>query len=136
MKAPVNTHVFVRCLMILCTLIPLAQRAAAQTCVTAPTGAVNYYPAENNAYDFQSGRDGVLNGGATYAPGKVGQAFSFNGTSSFVSVPGTFGNVSQLTIEAWVKTDGTTGDFQAIVSSTAIGEFVHFQLNSGGNIAV
>jgi hypothetical protein len=49
--------------------------------------------------------NGTLRGNATFAPGKVGQAFSFNGGSGSVLVPDApalrFTNA--MTIEAWVR---------------------------------
>jgi hypothetical protein len=71
--------------------------------------------------------------GATFVTGKVGQAFSFDGVNDYVSVSGTFGGGPEATVEAWIKTNGTTGTFQAIVSSTEE-KFIHLQLHSGGNI--
>jgi len=73
-------------------------------------------------------------------PGKVGQAFSFDGVDDFVQVPGMFGGGPELTIEAWIRIDGTQPSFQSIVSSPAPGEFVHLQtaqsVGSSGNVAV
>lgn len=45
---------------------------------------VSWYRAESDATDFQDGNDGTLNG-ATFAAGKVGQAFSFDGGDDRVS---------------------------------------------------
>lgn len=64
-------------------------------------------------------------------------ALSFNGSDNYVSVSGTWGGASwtAATVEAWVNTNATTADFQAIVSSTA-GDFIHLQLYSSGNMSV
>jgi hypothetical protein len=53
-----------------------------------------------------------------------------------VNVSGTFGGGPEITVEAWYKTSGLTGDFQAIASSTVSGQFMHLQLNDSGNIVV
>jgi CSLREA domain-containing protein len=70
------------------------------------TGAVGYWPAEGNAIDAVSAGAATLVGGATFATGKVGQSFSFNGTSSYVEIPNTaalnFGTGS-FTFEGWIK---------------------------------
>lgn len=66
---------------------------------------------------------------------KIGHGHHFNGNADFIQLPGNWGNWHALTIEAWVKTEGPTGDFQAIVSPSDQ-SFVHFQLFSAGNITV
>ena len=53
---------------------------AAQTCVDPPEGLISWWPAEGNADDILGDNDGTLVNGATFAPGMVGQAFSFDGT--------------------------------------------------------
>jgi len=74
-------------------------------CATGPTGLVSRWRAEGNAVDDVGGRNGTLEGAVTFAPGKVGQAFSFDG-ASLVSVPDdpiwTLGT-SPFTIGLWVK---------------------------------
>src|SRR6185295_9442064 len=46
-----------------------------------PTDAalISWWRAENNADDSADGNDGELENGATFAPGRVGIAFSFDG---------------------------------------------------------
>src|SRR5262249_48172926 len=46
------------------------------TSLAAP-GLVSWWRGEGNANDAQGGNNGALVGGVSYAPGKVGQAFSF-----------------------------------------------------------
>jgi hypothetical protein len=71
-----------------------------------PSGLVSWWPGEGNANDVIGTNNGTLVGGASYAAGEVGQAFSFDGTNGYVSIPDspsldTF--VSSITIEAWIK---------------------------------
>ncbi len=98
-----------------------SQVARAQSCVKPPPNMVAWYPGDDNAEDitpFQN--DGTLQGGATFAPGEVKDAFSLNGTSAYVSAPDApqinFGT-GDLSIDAWVNTAGpkTSTDYQAIV---------------------
>ena len=96
---------------------------------------VSWWPGDGNANDIQGANHGALQNGATFASGRVDQAFSFDGVNNYVSVPGTYGGGSEATVDSWVRTTGTTGDFQAIISST-IESFVHLQLNGNGNIVV
>jgi hypothetical protein len=53
----------------------------------APPGLVSWWPGDGNADDVQNVNDGTLQGGATFAAGMVGQAFSFNGVNAFVQAP-------------------------------------------------
>ena len=73
---------------------------------TVPANIAAWYPGDGNTNDLQAANNATLNGGAAYAPGKVGQAFSLNGTTAFVSAPGTAvndptGAGSGASMEAW-----------------------------------
>jgi len=74
-------------------------------CATAPPGLVSWWPAEGSAVDVADGNAGALYNGATFGPGRGGQAFKFNGTSSYVEVPDSpsLRLTNELTIEFWVK---------------------------------
>src|SRR6266850_4329614 len=74
-------------------------------CVTAPTGMISWWPGEGNADDIQDGNNGTLVGGATFAPGMVGQAFSLDGVNDWVEAPDAdnLDLSSQITIDAWIK---------------------------------
>jgi hypothetical protein len=56
-------------LFLLAVLLPVP-KAAAQ---------VSWWPGDGNANDIVDGNDGTLQGGVTFATGKVEQAFSFDG---------------------------------------------------------
>ena len=49
--------------------------------------------------------NGALEGGVAFVAGKVGQAFSFNGTDGYVEVPDapSLQLTNEMTIEFWVK---------------------------------
>jgi hypothetical protein len=74
-----------------------------------PSGLVALWSGEGNANDSAGGDNGELTGDATFEKGKVGQAFSLDGTrGTSVDV----GNPVQLqlqdfTITAWIKRDNT-----------------------------
>jgi hypothetical protein len=77
-------------------------------------GLVALWPGEANANDVAGTNNGVLVNGAGFATGEVGQAFSFDGVSSYVSIPDspsldTF--VSSITIETWIKMNQLTADW-------------------------
>jgi hypothetical protein len=108
-------------------LIPVNRPGAATTghpapagrpvAIPSPPGLVSWWSAEGNAKDRMGAHDGTLRGGATFAPGKVGQAFSFDPASGTMIVPdsSSLRLTDQLTIAAWIKTRSINSD-QAIVS--------------------
>lgn len=90
-----------------CVTFPVAGQVP--TCVTPPSGMVSWWPGDGTAEDIVGDNDGTLEGGATFAAGKVGQAFSFDGSGDFVSVPDedvwTLGNAA-FTIDLWANFNG------------------------------
>lgn len=70
----------------------------------APSAIAGWWGAESNAQDRIFTNHGSLVNGASYATGKVGMAFSFNGTSSYVTVPNQalLQPVGPFSLEAWV----------------------------------
>jgi hypothetical protein len=97
-------------------------------CVPAPSSLVGWWPGEGNANDMVDGNHGTAGGGTTYETGKVGQAFSFDGSSGHINILDNGQGVpldgfSQLTIDAWIKPDSigwpdpeSGGNISAIVS--------------------
>ena len=77
----------------------------------ALTGNVSWLRAEGNANDSVTSTSGTLVNGATYAPGKVGQAFSLNGVNQYVSVPQTGSQqlTNDFTVEAWANPSTVAG---------------------------
>jgi len=51
----------------------------AQACTPRPTNMVAWWPGDGHAYDMLNGLEAILDNGVNFAPGKVGQAFSFDG---------------------------------------------------------
>src|SRR5438477_822892 len=72
----------------------------APTCAPAPSGLVSFWPGDNTANDFQGSNNGALEGSATFGPGFIGRAFSFDGVGD-VAIPSI--NVgSAFTVELWI----------------------------------
>ena len=72
-------------------------------CAPTPSGLVNWWAAESSATDGIGNVHGTMYGGTTFAPGKVGQAFSFDGVNDSVT-NATFGLTNILdsyTMELW-----------------------------------
>jgi hypothetical protein len=90
--------------------VPVA--AVSQTgCVPAPSGLIAWWPGDGDADDIVGGHHGTLVNGVTFAPGLVGQAFSFDGVNDFVNVPHapdlSFGRTSPITVDLWAFRTGT-----------------------------
>src|SRR6266511_4206317 len=81
---------------------------SAQNCAPAPPGLVGWWKGDGNAVDTVGATNGALVGDTSFAPGVVGQAFSFDGDNDSVII----GNHAALqlqnfTIEAWIKRAST-----------------------------
>lgn len=74
-------------------------------CTAASAGAVGWWRAENTGYDFLGMNNGTLVNGAAFAPGKVGNAFIFDGVDDMVVVPDApslnFDPFEPMTIHMW-----------------------------------
>ena len=82
-----------------------------------------------------NGNTGTFTGGFSLdgTGAMVGSASpSFDGSTGFVNLPGTWGGGSTVTVECWANLNGLTGTWQAMISSLD-GTFVHFQTHTGGN---
>ncbi len=79
-----------------------------------PSGVISWWPGEGGARDAAGANHGTVESGVTFAPGKVGQAFSFNGQQLGNGV--NLGNVpafdftpsASFTMEAWIDSVGAT----------------------------
>ncbi|MCP9492967.1 MAG: LamG domain-containing protein [Pyrinomonadaceae bacterium MAG19_C2-C3] len=120
-------------ILLLCLVfLTITQRAFAQSCVQPPAGLVSWFPGEGNANDIQGNNNGTLQNGATFAAGRVGQAFSFDGVDDYVRVSssGIVKGLGEATVEAWVKLKGTHGLGNGVVwieNTSALG-FTRFGL--------
>ncbi len=95
-------------IQILIAFLILTSHLGAQQCDPPPTGLVSWWRAEGNPNDLVGGNNGTSFGNLLYTNGEVGQAFVFDNSTSYVSVPaspslniGATG--SGLTIECWIK---------------------------------
>lgn len=112
------------------------------SCFEAPSGLVAWWKAEDAVNDSAGANIAQLSG-ATFVTGKVGQAFSFDGSGQKVTVPDydALKLTNSLTIEGWVLANGpgfllfrgdsrpqldpysltveTTGNLQFLLTSTS-----------------
>jgi Concanavalin A-like lectin/glucanases superfamily len=86
-----------------------------------PSGLLALWLGDGNLKDIASANNGTLVGHVGFGPGKVGQAFSFNGASGYVSIPDSpsldaFAN--GITVAAWIKVNHLTAnpDWEGIVT--------------------
>ncbi|MEQ1643361.1 MAG: FG-GAP-like repeat-containing protein, partial [Pyrinomonadaceae bacterium] len=102
----------------------------AATCVAPPANMIAWYSAEGNADDRFGVNNGTLTNGATATgAGKVGQAFSLDGTDDLVSTSLTIDYSAGATIDAWINPDGSgngaiVSDGGGSTSSNGMGLFV------------
>src|SRR5579859_4028986 len=54
-------------------------------CTPPPSGLVNWWTADGDAVDIVGGDNGTSEGGVTFTNGEAGRAFSFDGSSGFIS---------------------------------------------------
>ena len=90
-------------------------------CVPPPSGMMAWWRGEGDASDAVGASGGTLVGAAGFNTGEVGQGFSFDGTSSYVSIPDsplldTISN--RFTVELWFRVNATSanGDWAGIVA--------------------
>jgi hypothetical protein len=110
-------------------------------CVTPPAGLVSWWPGDGHANDIADGNHGTLVGGAAYAPGKVGLAFSFDGLTGRVRAPEVGANLdgfSQLTLDAWIRptrlspvgSQGIVTKYNTLTSNDAVSYYLN-EVESG-----
>jgi parallel beta-helix repeat protein len=73
-------------------------------------GLVSQWAAEGNTEDSVGNHDGILVNGASFAPGRSGQAFRFDGVDDYVATPLVVDYSSGVTFELWVSTLGDGGN--------------------------
>ena len=116
----------------------LAQTVAAQTWTTntLPSGLIGWWQAEGNYVDSVGGNNLTPDSGVTFAPGRFGQAFHFDGVSGSAYCTGAaaLNGWTQFTLEAWINLDitndvpgGSPG--RGIISR--VGNAVNHSLNYG-----
>jgi hypothetical protein len=99
-----HTRRWLAAALLLSGVLGSTPRANAASCVSAPPGLVGWWAGDGNALDIASTNNGTLQGGTTDTnTGEVGQAFGFNGSTAYVSIPDNAAlRPTNLTVEAWV----------------------------------
>lgn len=105
-------------------LAPLSSvpNIAAQTCIPAPPGMHSWFPGDANPQDIlNNALDLSVTGTVAYAPGVVGNAFTFDGNSDVI-----YSNInagSAYTVDFWVRPIHSSADGlrQHLVANTLAG---------------
>ncbi len=92
-------------------------------CVAAPPGLVSWWPGDGNAFDIVGGNNGTMQNGATFASGKVGQAFSFDGVDDYVRISNdlSLSPTNAVSIGAWIKFASIPGKFELVRKQLHLG---------------
>lgn len=88
---------------------------AGPACVSPPSNMIGWWDGDavtaDAAIDLTGSNDGILVNGTTTVPGKVGQAFEFDGVDDYIAFGDIFDGLNTgLTLDAWFKTDATVGN--------------------------
>jgi len=68
-----------------------------------PSGLMSWWPAEGHSFDLLGTNHGTSVGAVGYAPGKVGQAFDFNGVNAYLVMPPILTNAAAFSFEWWMQ---------------------------------
>lgn len=102
-------------------------------------GPVSRWSAEGSANDGTGANPGVLTNGASFAPGKVGQAFRLDGSNDHVLVQNSSTldfKAGDFTIQAWVQTKHRGGAGNVfVVSKTSQGHDIQYALGYNAKTA-
>ena len=74
------------------------------SCTPAPSGLVSWWTGDGDARDRVGTNNGTLLNGASFAPGKVGRAFSLDGVNDYVIIPNSssLNPAGGFSIDAWI----------------------------------
>ncbi len=108
-------------LVALGVLFGLSRPSLAQ-CVTPPAELIGWWEGAANSRDTVGAVDGLLVNGATFAAGKVGQAFSLDGVDDYVTIPNNPGLAlfsGPFTLELWLKLDSFADSYLTVMAKGA-----------------
>lgn len=84
-------------------IVPAVENSGS-SCVVPPSGMTGWWPGDGNANDIAASNNGTLQNDATFADGKVSQAFSFDGSDDYIEMPSSVGDFgsSPFTVDFWM----------------------------------
>ena len=116
----------------LCAIVCMIMLGVVVPAVAQDTSLVGWWKMDGDGSDASgSGRDGVLEGDAHFAPGYRDQALALDGDGDYFTVTDYKGLMSSspITVTAWVQTTGN-GDM-VFWGRTGAGRRVEFRVNGG-----
>jgi hypothetical protein len=107
-------------------------------CAPVPSGLISWWPAEGNANDVAGTNNGTLMNGASFGPGEVGQAFSFNGDDQYVQIADSPSlRPVSVTLECWFNANTNDGGNGVFISKpVGAGQSASYAMgmNNNGNL--
>lgn len=101
-------------------------------CTAAPDGLLAWWAGEDNAQDMLGGNAGVLMNGTSFAEGRAGRAFSFDGVDDYVEIPHSsslnFGANQPMTVSLWAKRTSASNINTLFAKRPDCGAQVHYLL--------
>ena len=120
------------------TSIPTQTRATAA--IQSSNGLVAYWPGDGDANDVVGGHHGALRGGATFAPGIMGQAFSLPQSGAHVEILSenddfNFEPTQPMTIVMWAERTAPVGRGMHLLGKRIRCDDspIHYQMPFGGD---
>jgi hypothetical protein len=95
----------------------------------------SWYQGQNNTLDSNGLNSAKFQGGVTYAPGVVGQAFRLDGSTAYIQTafnPASLSINDAITISAWVDPATSTHD-NVIIDKTLTGDAANYRFGIHGN---
>ncbi len=90
---------------------------AASACTPPPANMAGWWPGDGSTRDIQNADNGTLQGGATFAAGKVGQAFSLDGVNSYVQIPhnSSLNPTGPFSVDLWANANSQQTASQSLI---------------------
>ena len=108
-------------------------------CTAAPAGMVSWWTGNGSGEDSVGPNNGIVAATATFAPGKVGQAFSFDGVKGWVDIPNptSLDPTGPFSVEVWIKANAQQtspdGQFLIVDKSHGFADGTGWGLQGNGN---
>lgn len=105
---------------------------------SVPAGLMSWWPAEDNFLDLVGTNHGTPMAAVGFVPGKVGQAFDFNGVDRYIVMPPILTNAATFTFEWWMKVRSFTHPDYMVTFSQAPPTYIpsslgfNFYVGNGG----
>ena len=95
------------------SVLPLAAQTG---CLPPPSGLVGWWPGDGHSLDLAGTNSATLQNGVSFAPGLVGQAFSFDGADDYVDL-GNWFNLQTFTLALWINARPTQQTYADILDN-------------------